>query len=125
MVILMVPLFALGIRLLRRRSLFVRELVFSFHFHAMLLLLVIALALITALLTRLHPPLTPVLSTEATFVLVVLTACVTFLTLAFRTAYGDSWLAAIVRGLTGFVVLTLVLTVYRAVLFFVVFWAIG
>jgi hypothetical protein len=123
LVILMVPLFALGIRLLRRRGLFVRELVFSFHFYSILLLVNIVLPPILLLFSRIYRPWTPFLDSEELIVLIMLAVCVTYLSLGFRSAYRDRWPAALGRGLIGFLLVALVLTLYRAILFFVVFWA--
>jgi hypothetical protein len=124
MVILMVPLFALGTRLLRRRGLFVRELVFSFHYYAIVLLLLIVWPLLSRGLIGIHRPLTPVLNTETAFAVVVLGTCGTFLTLAFRVAHGDSRAAAFARAVVSLILMVVVLMLYRAILFFVVFWAV-
>jgi hypothetical protein len=126
LVILMVPLFALATRLLRRRGMFVRELVFSFHFYAFLLLLLIAWTLTSRLLMAVHRPLTPTLMSEGMFSSIVLLACGTFLTLAYRNAHGDARPAAFVRGMLSLalMILILILMIYRGILFIVVFKAV-
>ncbi len=143
MVIVMIPLFALGIRLLRRRSLFVRDLVFSIHFYAFLLLYTVALIALVGVVLVLPgwifrlTGLDTVPAVDAFFravdrvfaselvvfpLLVVPTGV--YLAAAFRTAYGDGLPAAVLRALASLLIVFLVLTLYRGLLFFVVFAAI-
>lgn len=127
LVILMVPLFALAIRFLRRRTLFVRELVFSAHFFAFVLLFLMAFPIMLIplglLLTALQVPVGIDLL-EFLFSLGLTATFATYLMLAFRTAHGDRWLPAVARAVTAVFLLFGVLTVYRAILFFVVYWAV-
>lgn len=143
MVILMIPLFALVLRMLRVRSLFVRDLVFSIHFFAFLLFfsLMFALAVGAVLMMLIHgarltglanQPLVIAAfewidwmsASELMVALIIIAPTLLYLVLAIRRAYGDGLPAALLRSVAALVLLFMVLTTYRAILFFVVFWAV-
>jgi hypothetical protein len=121
LVILMIPFFALGVRLLRLRGRFVRDLVFSLHFFSFLMIFSLVLPVPFILLYWIWPAAGVVLQSEAQIGLMLAAAVVAYCAFAFRTAYDDSWTAAVARGLTGPVLLLGVLTIYRMILFFIVF----
>jgi hypothetical protein len=124
LVILMVPLFALAIRLLRRRGLFVRELVFSLHVHAFLLLFMTAVPLPVMLLLPVWPAGAHALNENEWWLTIVLVAVLLWwLASGFRTAHGDRRAAALARAVVALPLLLLVVTVYRGLLFFVVYYA--
>lgn len=143
MVILMAPMLAIGFRLLRRRTLFVRELILSLHFMAFVMLLSVALIFVLwAFLTGLQlalrgvdwetagpllrgfgSGLDAVLGSEVFSSLFILSIFFIYLSLAFRSVHGDRPLAAVARGLASIVIFFVVLSLYRGLLFFVVFWA--
>jgi hypothetical protein len=123
LVILMVPLLALALRLLRRRTLFVRELVFSVHFLAFLLLFLKVIPLPVLLLLPIWPAAAVTLNDNELWVGVLLVSGLFgYLTLAFRNAHGDGRVAAAVRAAAALPLLLLVVTIYRGVLFFVVYF---
>jgi hypothetical protein len=125
LVLLMVPLFALALRVLRRRSLMVRELVLSTHFFAFLLLLLVVLPLPFLLLYLAAPGLMePLMRTELGLGIPLIALLVLYLASAFRTAHGDRWPAAVARAVPAVLLLFAVVTVYRMALFFVVFLAV-
>lgn len=141
MVIVMIPLFAGLVRLLRRRGLFVRDLVFSMHFYAFLLLFSVALTILV-LATVVMPGhlarlagladvpavdgffrfLDRIFSSDLIVSMVIVIPMLVYLAAGFRTAYGDGRVAAVLRAVASIALLFLVLTAYRAILFFVVFW---
>jgi hypothetical protein len=125
MVIIMVPMFAAGVMLLRRRGLAARDLVFSLHFYAFLLLFLSVMSLLFRAAVSAWRPLTPVLNSESVFALTVLSAGGAYLTKAFRIAYGGGWPLSAARAVVALALMVFVLMVYRAILFFVVFWATG
>jgi hypothetical protein len=124
LVVIMVPLLAIGFRLLRVRAVFVRELVFSLHFFSFLLLVLIVLpALFRAggfLPMRYHR----IMDSEEATVLLLAALVWSYTAIALRTSHADRWPAALLRGALAPVVLFIVVTLYRAVLFFVVFAAV-
>jgi hypothetical protein len=123
LVILMVPLLALALRLLRRRTLFVRELVFSVHFLAVLLLFLKVIPLPVLLLLSIWPAAAVALNENELWVgMLLVGGLFGYLTLAFRNAHGDGRVAAAVRAAAALPLLLLVVTVYRGVLFFVVYF---
>jgi hypothetical protein len=129
LIILMVPLFALMLRLLRRRTLFVRELVLSFHFYSFLLLafvLLPAVLLVTVYLPLLYtaPDLLVRLQSDAVYSLLAMLLFFSYLSLAFRTAHSDSWPAAVLRAAAAPFLLLFVITLYRMILFFAVYAAV-
>jgi hypothetical protein len=124
LVLLMVPLFALGTRLLRRRGLMVRELVFSLHFMAVMMLLILVLPIPFLPLLLFVPAAAAVWDSELLFMIPFVLVLFLYLYPAFRTAHGDGRLGAALRALLAFPLLLLVLTLYRMVLFFVVFLAV-
>jgi hypothetical protein len=124
LVILMVPLFALVLRLLRRRALFVRELVFSLHFYAFLLLFLKVVPLPVLALLPIWPEAAVALNENDWWLSGVLLAVLLwYLATGFRTAHGDGRGAALLRAVVALPLLLLVVTIYRGVLFFVVFFA--
>jgi hypothetical protein len=124
LVILIVPLFALGIRLLRVRGAFLRDLVFGFHLFALLLLYSAALAAAFRGLYLVAPRAMVSVMGELVVTVLILGPAAVWLAAGFRAAYGDRWPAAVARGLAALMVLFLALTLYRGALFFVVFWMI-
>jgi hypothetical protein len=144
MVILMAPMMALGFRLLRRRTLFVRELILSLHFMTFVLLLSKALVLgMSVFLLAVGMALRPVdwetagpllrgfvralegaMNSEIITSLIVLGALCVYLTFAFMTVHGDRLRAAAARALASVVIFFVVLSLYRGLLFLVVFWAV-
>lgn len=143
MVILMIPIFAVFIRLLRRRSLFVRDLVFSMHFYAFLLLYSVALTVLVLVAVVLPGQLARLaglqdvpavdgffrlldafFNSQLTFTAIILIPTLWYLTAGFRTAYRDGLGAAVLRGVASILLLFLVVTIYRGILFFVVFWTV-
>jgi hypothetical protein len=129
LIVLMVPLFALVLRLMRFRTLFVRELVLSFHFYSFLLLglilvpAILFLAVYVPLLLA-APHLLASLQSDAVYSILLSLVVFTYLALAFRTAHRDSWPAALLRAGVAPVLLLFVITFYRMILFFVVFAAV-
>jgi hypothetical protein len=124
LVILMVPLFALLLRLLRRQSLFVRELVFSLHFFAFLLLFLKTIPLPVLLLLPIWRQGAAFLNEHDIWVgLLLVGGILWYLASGFRTAHGDPRSRALARALVALPLLLLVVTIYRGVLFFVVYFA--
>jgi hypothetical protein len=121
LVIVMVPLFAVCLRLLRRSTTIVRELIFSLHFFVILLLLTMLLPAALFVVYRLGVPLAGTIATDAGFSLLISAALLTWLVLAFRRVHGDSRVAAAARGVAALLLLFTVITLYRGLLFFVVF----
>jgi hypothetical protein len=129
LIVLMVPLFALVLRLMRLRTLFVRELVLSFHFYSFLLLglVLVPAILFPAVYVPLRfaaPHLLVSLQSDAVYSILLSLIVFVYLTLAFRTAHRDSWPAAVLRAAAAPVLLLFVITLYRMILFFVVFAAV-
>jgi hypothetical protein len=124
LVILMVPLLALVLRLLRRRTLFVRELVFSLHFFAFMLLFLKLIPLPVLALLPIWREGAAALNENDLWVGVLLVGVLLwYLATSFRNAHGDGWPAAAVRAFAMLPLLLLVVTFYRGVLFFVVYFA--
>jgi len=124
LVFLMVPLFALALRLLRRRAIFVRELVFSLHFFSFLLLLAILLPLPAYAAGWLAPRYARFFESDDGVVVFLAVAVASYVGLALRRSHGDSRQGALLRGFAAPLLLLAVFTIYRAILFFVVFAAI-
>jgi hypothetical protein len=121
LVIVMVPLFAAGLRLLRRRSLLVRELVLSFHFFTVVLLTLTAVPATALLLRTAGLPGGHFLASEEAAAWILGSTFFAYLFLAFRRAHGDATFPALLRAAAALAILLLVVTLYRATLFFVVF----
>lgn len=126
LVIAMIPLFAMAVAALvpRRRTWFVQHLVFALHFFTFLLLASIGLAWIVRALTLLLPAAVPVIATEARLTLAVLAIFAAWLIPAFRRAYATSRTGAAIRGILAVLCLYPVILVYRATLFFIVYYAV-
>jgi hypothetical protein len=124
LVILLVPLLALVLRLLRRRTLFVRELVFSLHFLAFLLLFLKLVPLPVLLLLPISRAAAAAINENDLWVGILLVGgLLWYLATAFRNAHGDRWAPAVLRAVVALPLLLLVVTIYRGALFFVVYWA--
>jgi hypothetical protein len=121
LIIVMVPLFAIGLRLLRRRTLYVRELVFGFHFFTFVLLFLLAMPFLFLVPFLIAPAHFDALESDAVAGLIIVPSFIAYLALAFRNAHGDATTAAVLRAMAGLVILLAVLTAHRAVLFFIVF----
>jgi hypothetical protein len=124
LIIIMVPLFAVLIRLLRLRTIFVRELTFSLHFFSFLLLWLLAMPLIMLAMFLVYPPAAAAFDSEAVAALLIVAVCGGYLTLAYRRVHSDAWPAALLRAAASMAFLLAVVTVHRAILFFVVFRAV-
>jgi hypothetical protein len=143
MVILMIPLFALGIRLLRRRGLFVRDLVFSMHLYAFMLLLTIVISILMLVgivipgrialsagldsvpaIDALFRGIDALLNSELFITALFVTPLLAYVGAGFRTAYGDSTSAALLRAVAALMIIFFALIAYRGILFFVVFWTV-
>jgi len=145
MVILMAPMLALGFRLLRRRTLIVRELILSLHFMAFVMLLTKVLVFAVSgfvilvgralrgvewetagpLLRAFVTVFETVLNSELYISLFMLSAFCVYLTIAFMRVHDDRLRAAAARGMAAVAIFFVVLSLYRGLLFFVVFWAVG
>lgn len=143
MVILMAPMLAVGIRMLRRRSLYVRELILSLHFMAFVMMLSIVLIFVLSaflfvlqlafrgvdwetagpLLRIFGSVIEAVFASELYSAIFLLGIFAIYFALAFRTVHGDHPAAAMVRSLAAVAIFFVVLSLYRGLLFFVVFWA--
>jgi hypothetical protein len=128
LLILLVPLFAVCLRALRARALFAVQLVLSLHLLTFLLLALsfVPLALLGLWLTV--PGLAAVLDggpvSEAIFGSLLLFGFGSYIGAALRRVHGDGWPAALVRGVVAVVLLFVAVTIYRGLLFFVVFRAV-
>ena len=130
MVILMVPLFAAILFLLYRGGRgYVHHLVFSLHFHAWLLLMFVGFALalraffmVMVMISR--PAAIAAerfLDNELTFSLLVIGFIVAYLVPALRRSYGDRTAPALLRAILLVPGLMVALTIYRMLLFFIVY----
>jgi hypothetical protein len=124
LVILMVPMFAVVLRLLRRRTTYIPELVFALHFFVVVLVLSMAVPALLLLLHRLGLPGMGVVGSDAGLSLILFSMLMAFLVSSFRRLHGDALGAAAVRGVVASFMLFFVVTVYRGILFVVVFTAV-
>lgn len=144
MVVLMAPMMAFGFLLLRRRTLYVRELVLSLHFMAFVMLFTVAFTLAAAaflvsvrfalrgvdwetagpLLHGFVNVVDTAFNSELVISGLILGVLAIHLALAFRTAHGDGLAAATIRAVVSIAFFFVVLSLYRGLLFFVVFRAV-
>lgn len=127
MIILMVPVVAAGIALLsiRRREPFVKHLVFALHFMAFLMLLSTLLPLVLWLLMQVFPIVGELANRDMPVSLAISTILSIWCGVGFWRAYGDRpWFAA-AKGIAVVFMLIPALIVYRAILFFVVYYSLG
>ncbi|HSJ25086.1 MAG TPA: DUF3667 domain-containing protein [Longimicrobiales bacterium] len=124
LVILMVPMFALALRVLRRRTTFIPELVFSLHFFVIVLALSMTLPAFLLLLHSMGMPGMTAIGSDAAVALVLFAGFAAYLASAFRRVHGDGKGAAIARSLAAVLLLFFVVTIYRGILFVVVFHAV-
>jgi hypothetical protein len=135
MVILMVPMLALVLAVLYGgRRFFVHHLVFSLHLFAWLLLLLVGLSLGLRLL---FVVLDFVIDLEAVSIalsgfngesviaVVMLIVIFWYTVRALQRSYGDHWGSAIPRALGLILGLAVALTVYRMLLFFIVYYRVA
>ena len=123
LVILLVPLHALGLALLfaaARRPAAV-HLVHSLYFITVVLLVAAVLPLLLLPLVTAWPWLRALLTrSETPVTLLVVVLLWGYLAASFRGAYGTARLRAVVAGLLGVLLLAPIIIIYRALLFFVV-----
>jgi hypothetical protein len=124
LVILMVPIMAVLARMLRRRSLMVGELVFSLHLMAVVLVVLMALPAFYYLLYLTRMPGRHLFAGEAVFGTLTTALVLAWMVPALRRLHGDTLPAAAARSLLLLASLFLAATLYRAMLFFVVFTAV-
>jgi hypothetical protein len=121
LVIIMVPMFAGVLRLLRRRTTYIPELVFSLHFFAIVLVLSMGVPALLLLLFRLGVPGMSVVGSDAGVTLIMFSVLLAYLVSSFRRLHGDAFGVAAVRGVVAAFMLFVVVTVYRGILFVVIF----
>jgi len=126
LVILMIPMLALGLKLiyLRKKEYFVKHLVFSTHFYSFYLLWVASFYLIVRLIIHLYRA-SSVYFNDLVFTSILLSCSFVYLILAVRRAYGSSsWLMSVLRGLSLVAVLMIAVQLFRAILFFTAFYTV-
>jgi hypothetical protein len=130
LVIAMVPMFAVALTVLsiRRRRPVVQHLVFSLHFFSILLLLTIATIPVIVLEMVLWravagPPSGWHVEDRAAGATIAV-AVMVYLVFAFRRAYGDGRIAALLKAFASLVAIVAILTAYRFLLFYVTAYAI-
>lgn len=123
MVILMVPLIALGVALLqlRRRQPMVKHLVFALHFMAFLMLLSAVLSKLLWLLVVLAPAASSFVNSDMPVSLTLSTLLSIYMGVGFWRAYGDRIPVAVAKGIVGVLLTVPALLIYRAILFFTVY----
>lgn len=125
MVVLMVPLFALFLKLLYRRRPAVGHLVFSLHFYALFLLLLLFVNGSAALIPRASPRLGLLmrsLDEDVLFTLLLLLLAGVYVFLALRRAYAERPRAALLKTLPLVLSLMVIVQTYRLALFFTAFY---
>lgn len=126
MVIVLVPLFAVGLALqfLGGGRPFAQHFVFSLHFLTVLLLVLVVAPLLIRGQIALFPATSGYwLRSETPVTLVLIAIFWPYLALSLRTAYDTGTGEAVLRGLIAMLSLAPVVTVYRALLFFTVYLA--
>lgn len=123
MIILIVPIFAviLAVLFVGRGTYFVRHLVFALHFIAFVLLFSAALPLVLSPVLLSIPDLQRLANHELAAVPIIVLPLGLYLTLAIRRAYAIRAAPAVARAAAAMLLLLPALTVYRAVLFFVIY----
>jgi hypothetical protein len=126
LIILMTPLFALGLKLLywRRRRYYVEHLVFALHLYAFFLLLILLIMpiLIALYLTALWlgggpNVVSSFFQADLTYGLFTMAACLAYLYTAVRRVYGESRPAGAIKGALLVALLVILLQTFRLILF--------
>jgi len=122
LVFLMIPLFALGLRLiyLRNKEYFVKHLVFSTHFYSFYLLLLAGIYLLMMLIARVFRVSNDYFN-DFSMTTLVLSCVFVYLLFGLRCAYESSWLMSAVRSLGLAAIVMIALQIFRAILFFTTF----
>ena len=122
LVFLMIPLFALGLRLiyLRNKEYFVKHLVFSTHFYSFYLLLLAGFYLLMMLIARVFRVSNDYFN-DFSMTTLVLSCVFVYLLFGLRCAYESSWLMSAVRSLGLAAIVMIALQIFRAILFFTTF----
>lgn len=123
MVILMVPLLALVMKLLSPRRHYVHHLVLALHFMAFMLIVNTVLPFVIRGVVRAAPGLIPWFNGELAIGVVILSILLLHLSAAWRRAYDDALWPSIARAFLAIALFVPVLTVYRMLLFFAVYFA--
>jgi len=123
LVILMVPLFAVVLWLLHGcRRPFVHETVMALHFLAFTLLVMIALPLLIRAAGWVAPAAAVRMESDLVLSVILTAGLGLYLAAALRRGFGCGVGASLARGLVGAVAMVPVLTIYRMLLFFAVYF---
>jgi len=125
LVFLMIPLLAIGLKLvyLRRKEYFVKHLVFSTHFYSFYLLMLASFYLLIRVITDLLRGSSTYFN-DLSMTVIVLSCSFIYLMLGVRCAYESSWLMSAVRSLCLLAVVAVAIQTFRAILFFTTFYTI-
>ena len=125
LVFLMIPMFALALKLiyLRKKEYFVKHLVFSTHFYSFYLLMVAGVYLLVRLIINLFSASSEYFN-DLGITAIVLSCSFVYLLLGVRRAYESSWLMSAVRSLGLIVVVMIAIQLFRAILFFTTFYTV-
>lgn len=121
LVILLVPMFALGFKLLDRRRAYVHYLIFSLHFVAYMLLIVTVMPFVITGIMQLIPSSATAFAGELAIGLLASLLFVIYLGSAWRRAFDHPPLHSYLRALAAIALLMPILMIYRFILFFVVY----
>lgn len=122
LVFIMIPMFALGLKLLyvRKREYFVKHLVFSTHFFSYyLLLLSLSYVLLDTILSwlRINQHFT-----DFSLTIIILSIAMLYLLFAARRVYAERWLISILKAFGMIGVLAVCVQSFRLILFFTAFY---
>lgn len=124
LIVLMVPMLAFVLWLLYAgRRPFLHHMVTSLHMFAFILLLSIMIPLIAGVISLAVPGAMLMLNSESAMLLLLGGILSFYFGATVRGAYGGGWGSALVRGFATFIALYPVLTLYRMLLFLVVFYS--
>jgi hypothetical protein len=127
LVFLMIPMLALLLQLLYWRAgrYLVEHLVFSIHFYSFFLLLLTAALLVTSTAVSVARRFTnnlAMLESDLAFSLVLMALCLTYLLLAVRRFFKQSWLLTVFKGVVLSGGVMVILQLYRFCLFFTAYY---
>jgi hypothetical protein len=126
LIILMVPMLAFALWLLYggRRG-YLHHIVMSLHLHAFILLIMVGIPLVATILNLVIPDLLVLLNNESAMAVLLGSLLTLYFGLAMRRAYGGGLAASLLRGFATFILLYPIVTVYRMLLFFAVYYSLG